>query len=67
MKLISLILLLLASIATIFAQGEQPQGKVHVRIDLENSLNTISIYLTGSYFVYGIESDELYKDMRSVQ
>lgn len=49
------------------AQSEQPQGKVHVHIDLENPTNTISKYLTGSHFVYGTEADELYEDDRIVQ
>jgi alpha-L-arabinofuranosidase len=67
MKSIFLLLLFLTSATTIYAQSEQPQGKVHVRLDLENPLNTISKYLTGSHFVYGSEPDELYKDERIAQ
>lgn len=67
MKSILLSWLLIGLIFTGFAQNEQPQGKVHVHIDLENPLHTISKYLTGSHFVYAVESDELYKDERIAQ
>jgi alpha-L-arabinofuranosidase len=67
MKYILLLLKFITLTAVIFAQSEQPQGKVHVRIDVENPLNTISKYLTGSHFVYAVEADELYKDERIVQ
>lgn len=66
MKLPILVLLLILSILS-FAQSEQPIDKIHVRIDLENPLHTISKYLTGSHFVYAVESDELYKDERIAQ
>ena len=46
------------------AQSEPPGAKIHAHIDLDNPLNTISKYLTGSHFVYAVESDELYKDER---
>jgi len=67
MKTTLLPFLLFAIVITAFAQSEQPGDKVHVRIDLENPLNTISKYLTGSHFVYAVESDELYKDERIAQ
>lgn len=67
MKYILFSLLFLTLTETNYAQSEQPQGKIYVFVDLENPLNKISKYLTGSHFVYGSESDELYKDDRIVQ
>lgn len=67
MKTILLTLLLFAFVSSSFAQSEQPLNKVHVHIDFENPLHTISEYLTGSHFVYAVESDELYKDERIAQ
>ena len=62
------ILVLFLSVSFLsFAQSEQPNDKVYVRLDIENPLNTISKYLTGSHFVYAVESDELYQDERISQ
>ena len=67
MKSILLTTILTVILSTSFAQSEQPKDKVHVCIDFENPLHTISEYLTGSHFVYAVESDELYKDERITQ
>lgn len=67
MKYFLLALLLSSIIQPSFAQSEQPGDKVHVHIDFENPLHTISEYLTGSHFVYAVEPDELYKDDRIAQ
>ena len=56
--------LLFLILSSFFDQNEQPGDKVHVHIDFENPLHTISKYLTGTHFVYAVESDELYKDER---
>ena len=66
MKFTLLLLLYIISIST-NAQSEQPGDKALVHIDLEHPLHTISKYLTGSHFVYAVESDELYKDVRIAQ
>ncbi len=67
MKRILLAVLLFTIVSSSVAQSEQPNDKVHVHIDFENPLHTISGYLTGSHFVYAVESDELYKDERIAQ
>jgi len=63
----SIQLLLLSVSVLSFAQSEAAKAKVHVRLDMENPLHTISSYLTGAHFVYAFESDELYRDERISQ
>ncbi|MDN5216892.1 hypothetical protein QQ020_32780 [Fulvivirgaceae bacterium BMA12] len=49
------------------AQTEQIKDRTYVNIDKQHPLHQISKYLTGSHFVYAVESDKLYEDERIIQ